>query len=196
MTPRRVIVVGAGAAGLAAAVTLRDRGCAVVVLESDVPGGKARTIEVQPGWWIEWGPHSLTSRAASVFALADRLGVPATPARPEARRRFIVRDRRLIAVPGGLSWAEWRDVACGLARAVDDPPGATLRAWVTGRFGPRIGGDVLDAAANGIWASSPDEIEAESAFPWLVDALRAARRPLALPRGGGGRRGTWSLAGG
>jgi oxygen-dependent protoporphyrinogen oxidase len=193
----RAVVIGAGAAGLAAAVGLVDGGFEVTVVEADTPGGKARTLQPSPGWSIEWGPHSLTSRTASVFALAERLGVEAVPAREEAKRRFIVRGGQLVEVPKGLSRQEWLDVACGLVRAVDDAPGATLRQWVTARFGPRIGGEVLDAGTSGVWACSPDEIEAASALPWLVDALQAARRPVWLMGGRrGGRKGTWTLRGG
>ena len=62
----RVIVVGAGLAGIAAAVHLLDRGVDVRVLAGGDVGGKAWT-ELDEGWRWERGPHSFTGRAASVF---------------------------------------------------------------------------------------------------------------------------------
>ncbi|WP_157032448.1 FAD-dependent oxidoreductase, partial [Kitasatospora cheerisanensis] len=48
--PGSVIVVGAGLAGLTAAVELADRGVRVTVLEArDRVGGRVRGIEVAPG---------------------------------------------------------------------------------------------------------------------------------------------------
>lgn len=62
-----VVVIGAGAAGLAAARALQDGGRAVVVLEArDVPGGRIRTEHV-PGLdtAIELGPEFVHGRAPS-----------------------------------------------------------------------------------------------------------------------------------
>ena len=60
---RKVIVIGAGAAGLSAARVLRDQGCEVVVLEGrDRVGGRTNTITVGDGLvdeganWIHNGP--------------------------------------------------------------------------------------------------------------------------------------------
>ncbi|MCX8100625.1 MAG: phytoene desaturase family protein [Geminicoccaceae bacterium] len=58
----RILVVGAGAAGLAAALELAHRGCAVGVLErAGGPGGKMRALEVG-GRAVAAGPTVLTLR--------------------------------------------------------------------------------------------------------------------------------------
>ncbi len=58
----RILVVGAGAGGLAAALELASRGCAVTVLErADRPGGKMRALEVA-GREVAAGPTVLTLR--------------------------------------------------------------------------------------------------------------------------------------
>jgi 1-hydroxycarotenoid 3,4-desaturase len=79
---RRVIVVGAGMGGLAAAIDLARAGCEVTVLERAAgPGGKLREVEVD-GAAIDGGPTVFTMRAVfeSLFAdagvrLEDRLGL-------------------------------------------------------------------------------------------------------------------------
>ena len=56
----RVVVVGAGIAGLSAAITLATRGCAVTIIEKAAkPGGKLRQVEVN-GRYIDGGPTVLT----------------------------------------------------------------------------------------------------------------------------------------
>ena len=73
----RVAVVGAGYAGLAAAVTLAGRGAQVTVLESGpVPGGRARRITSQ-GQTMDNGQHILVGAYATLFSLMRIVGVPA-----------------------------------------------------------------------------------------------------------------------
>ncbi len=60
-TPPRVVVVGAGMAGLVAARSLSDRGWAVTVLEVEpVLGGRLRSREVDGGW-VDLGASHLWS---------------------------------------------------------------------------------------------------------------------------------------
>ncbi|RIV22202.1 phytoene desaturase [Fibrisoma montanum] len=54
--PRRVLVVGAGFAGLAAATSLADKGYDVTILEkNDSPGGRARVFRAE-GFTFDMGP--------------------------------------------------------------------------------------------------------------------------------------------
>ena len=74
---RRVAVVGAGYAGMAAAVTLAGRGAQVTVFESGpVPGGRARRITSQ-GQTMDNGQHILVGAYATLFSLMRIVGVPA-----------------------------------------------------------------------------------------------------------------------
>jgi len=64
----RVVVLGGGMAGMAAAHELAERGFEVVVLERrDVPGGKARSIEVPPGGIGERAPGIITEVPAKAY---------------------------------------------------------------------------------------------------------------------------------
>ncbi len=78
--PRRVVVVGAGLAGLSAALHLRGAGCDVTVLErAEGPGGRAAGVVLDgPGgrWSLDTGPTVLTLpevAADAVAAVGDRL---------------------------------------------------------------------------------------------------------------------------
>jgi 1-hydroxycarotenoid 3,4-desaturase len=62
MKSRRVVVIGAGTAGLGAALTLASRGLDVIVVErSERPGGKMREVELA-GRRIDSGPTVFTMR--------------------------------------------------------------------------------------------------------------------------------------
>ena len=72
----RVAVVGAGYAGMAAAVTLADAGVRVVVFESGaVPGGRARRVRAH-GHDLDNGQHILIGAYTELLRLMQQVGVP------------------------------------------------------------------------------------------------------------------------
>ena len=87
----RVAIVGAGYAGMAAAVTLAGRGVPVTVFESGpVPGGRARRVTTQ-GIELDNGQHILVGAYAELFRLMRQVGVA---------------DDALLRVPLELRYAE------------------------------------------------------------------------------------------
>src|SRR5689334_20380908 len=71
-----VAVVGAGYAGMAAAVTLAERGVPVTVFEAaTVPGGRARRI-VSQGHALDNGQHILIGAYTQLSGLMRKVGVP------------------------------------------------------------------------------------------------------------------------
>ena len=78
---RRVAVIGAGYAGLAAAMTLVREGCIVTLFESNrVPGGRARRVEYR-GTTLDNGQHILLGAYRETLALMNEAGVPANALR-------------------------------------------------------------------------------------------------------------------
>ena len=72
----RVAIVGAGYAGMAAAVTLAQRGVPVTVFESGaLPGGRARRVLSQ-GTELDNGQHILIGAYSALFGLMRTVGVP------------------------------------------------------------------------------------------------------------------------
>ena len=81
MTPRRVVVVGAGLSGLVAARRLALEGNDVRVLEaSDAPGGWLRTVRVPIPARVVRGADPAQLR---------RPGSPGTPAEIDGREMFV-----------------------------------------------------------------------------------------------------------
>jgi monoamine oxidase len=96
-TPKRIIVIGAGAAGLTAAKLLAEAGHQVTVLEANAnrTGGRIKTFRSvfsDPALYAEAGAMRLPDAHPMVLALADKLGV--------RRRQFFNSDVLPATVTG------------------------------------------------------------------------------------------------
>ena len=76
----RVAIVGAGYAGMAAAVTLAERGVPLTVFESGaVPGGRARRVRISSAGQsheLDNGQHIFVGAYTCLFGLMRKVGVP------------------------------------------------------------------------------------------------------------------------
>jgi monoamine oxidase len=87
----RVVVVGAGLAGLTAATDLSAAGADVTVLEArDRVGGRTHGIEVAPGRWVDAGAAYLGDRHTALHEQIDRLGLRTTPTTMVGDSRFLL----------------------------------------------------------------------------------------------------------
>ncbi len=134
---RRVAVVGAGYAGLAAAIALVRAGCAVTVFESNrTPGGRARRVEYR-GALLDNGQHLLLGAYRETLALMREVGVSARallrlPLTLTFARDFSLAAPRLpaplhlaaaLARARGLTWSErWAAARFALALKTGDRP--------------------------------------------------------------------------
>ena len=176
-----VAIVGAGAAGLAAAYRLKRRGYRVVVYEAtERPGGVIRT-ERRDGYLAELGPNSMSGAGGPVAELFTQLGLDATlvDAQREAKKRYIVRKAKLVALPTSPSQLlTTRLLSNGAKLAVfgepmvepgDSPMEESVATFVRRRFNQ----EVLDYVANpfiaGIFAGDPEQLSARHALPRLHD---------------------------
>ena len=124
---RRVAVVGAGYAGLAAAVTLAAGGCAVSLFEANrTPGGRARRVEYR-GAMLDNGQHLLLGAYKATLELMKVVGVS-----PNA----LVRKPLTLVFPGRFSLrAPSLPAPLHLAVALARASGLTWRdRWAVARF--------------------------------------------------------------
>ncbi|MER8187881.1 FAD-dependent oxidoreductase [Kitasatospora sp. NPDC094015] len=85
----KVAVVGAGLAGLTAAVDLARAGVEVTVLEArDRVGGRTHGIEVAPGAWVDAGAAYLGDRHTELLALLAETGLKTAPTELVGDSRF------------------------------------------------------------------------------------------------------------
>jgi monoamine oxidase len=92
----RVVVIGAGLAGLSAATRLAAAGADVTVLEArDRVGGRTHGLEVAPGAWVDAGAAYLGERHTALLDLLARLGLKTVPTGMEGASRFALHGTRI-----------------------------------------------------------------------------------------------------
>ncbi|HMC34744.1 MAG TPA: FAD-dependent oxidoreductase, partial [Myxococcales bacterium] len=100
-----VVVVGAGVAGMGAALALRERGITPLLLEAeDRAGGKLGT-ESRRGFLLERAALGLLDRSGELAELCAKLGIAPYPASPAASLRFVERGGTVHALPRGFGEA-------------------------------------------------------------------------------------------
>jgi monoamine oxidase len=124
---RRPVVVGAGAAGLCAARTLRAAGWAPSVLEAaDRAGGRIHTVRagLAPGQFAELGAMRFADGHALVWECVNRYGLRAAP--------FTMHDPTGLACFAGRVH-RWADVEAGGVELIPDAgPAPTSTEWKAG----------------------------------------------------------------
>ena len=118
-----VVVIGAGAAGLAAGHALSVGGLTSVVLEADARiGGRAHTEIMPDGTPFDLGCHWMHSASLNPFVeTADALGVHYERREGYGRSAFYQNDH----------WLDDAEVAAG-TQAMDDRETAVAAAWSQG----------------------------------------------------------------
>ncbi len=185
MTPPSVVVIGGGVSGLTFAATavdeLRSRGVeADIRLIESAPqaGGHARTL-TEGGFLVESGPNGFLDRDPEILSLISELGLESNlvEASGEARRRFIVRDRRLVKVPDSLLSFVTSDSLSfrGKMRLLREPWAApapsgteeTVFEFAARRIGPEAAETFVDTIVSGISGGDSHALSLRSQFPLL-----------------------------
>ena len=141
-TVGKVVVVGAGLAGLAAARTLTDHGCDVTVLEArQRVGGRVWTVTLANGEIAELGAEWIMPHDAELDAWAERFHLSLAEAGVDYRRRE--------ARGPGASSLEDQDAFLAAADAAfaalpaDECAGLTLGTFIDALDAPGAGRDAV-----------------------------------------------------
>lgn len=176
------VVVGAGIAGLAAALELQEQVREVFVVEAgDRPGGVLRTDHVS-GYVIERGPNTIQVKAP-MLRLLERLGLrdALLAAQPASRLRFIFRDGELLPAPlSPFAFARTRLLSArGKLRLLSEPlrfrrdaTGESVAAFAGRRFGGEAVSGLIGPFLTGVYAGDERMLGAEAVFGNLVELER------------------------
>ncbi|MBW3573489.1 MAG: protoporphyrinogen oxidase [Actinobacteria bacterium] len=192
--PARVVVVGGGIAGLAAAHELAGHGLDVAVREAgDALGGKIRT-KAFAGATLDVGPDAFLSRRPEAVELCRALGLGDELVAPSAGAAYVWVGRHLRRLPAAMVLGIPTRLGPLVRSRVLSPPGvvraavepllpgrpladddAALGALVRRRFGTEVHQRLVDPLVGGITAGDTDRLSVEVVAPQLAAAARRHR---------------------
>jgi len=173
------VVVGAGIAGLAAALELQAAGVEVSLIDpADRPGGVMRTDHVN-GYVVERGPNTTQVKAPMRAFLAERGGEEQLlAARPASRLRFVFHAGALARVPMSplalartpllSTRAKWRLLAEPFARRRRGEE-ESVAEFIGRRLGPEVVSGLVGPFLTGVYAGDEQLLGARAVFPALVE---------------------------
>ena len=176
------VVVGAGVAGLGAAIELQRETSEVLVIdESDRPGGALRTDHID-GYVIERGANTVLVKAP-MLELFRRLKLDTTLLRamPESRSRFVFRNGRLEPVPDSLLALLGTPLlsARGKARLLAEPfirrgkgSGESVAEFFGRRLGVEVVRNLIGPFLTGVYAGDEFQLGAGAVFERAVTLER------------------------
>ncbi|MCJ7832025.1 MAG: protoporphyrinogen oxidase, partial [Actinobacteria bacterium] len=197
---RRLVVIGSGIAGLAAAREARlaaeRAGLAlevVLVEASDRLGGKLFTERLPAGGVLEWGPDSFLAIKPRGVGLAQELGLgdQLVAPGPMGRSAYLWLKGRLRRMPAGMAMGVPTGIAplftavgdgiigpFGAARAAIEPllpryrgpEDPTAAAVARYRLGRQVAERLVSPLVAGVFGVPYDEVSLRSALPQLADA--------------------------
>ncbi len=212
---RRVIVVGGGIAGLAAAYRLsKSPGVEVELLEAAPRAGGAIATVKEDGCLLEQGPDCFLAIKPAGIALCRDLGLePRIIGTMEANRKsFVTRKAKLLAVPEGFYLMAPSSMASlaasrifsvkGKARMAmepliarrTDPSDESLASFVRRRLGQECLDRLAQPMIAGITTADPEKLSMRAAMPQFPEmeeqhgSIIKALAAKALSRGTSGPR--------
>ena len=187
----RVVVIGAGPAGLTAAYLLTKQGVSVTVLEGDdIVGGISRTAQYK-GYRFDIGGHRFFTKIAPVEALwheilgNEFISVPRL-SRIHYQGKYFDYPLKAGNALGGLGL--WNTFRIGFSylrsQLSPSPVEENFEQWVTNRFGKRLYEIFFKTYTEKVWGIPCTEIRAEWAAQRIqnLSLMKAALSATSLTR--------------
>ncbi|MBV8780349.1 MAG: NAD(P)/FAD-dependent oxidoreductase [Phycisphaerae bacterium] len=171
----RIVIIGAGPAGLTAAYELSRHGRTGIILESDnVVGGIARTVE-RDGYRFDIGGHRFFTKVQQIEKLWDEmLGEPMLD-RPRMSRIYYggkFYDYPLKATNALKNMGIFNAATCmmsyGMARLKPNPSPKNYEEWVTNQFGSKLFNMFFKSYTEKVWGIPCSQIGAD----WAAQRIK------------------------
>jgi oxygen-dependent protoporphyrinogen oxidase len=194
-TDVRVVIVGGGIAGLAAAHALAGKARVTVLEAADRIGGKLRTSPIE-GLAVEEGAESFLARVPEGQRLARQVGLGHDLVHPATTSAALWINGRLRPIPpntllgvptDALGLVRSRVLSpFGLLRAAADlvlpratmPDDPTVGDYVGARVGRQVVDRLVDPLLGGVYAGRADALSLRATVPQLVPILAEDRSLL------------------
>jgi monoamine oxidase len=196
-------VVGAGFAGLTAALRLKQAGRSVALLEArDRVGGRTFTVPRDDGTWIDRGGAWVGPGQDRIYALMDEFGVPEYKQNHDGDAIMIV-DGKKHRYGGTIPWSmsPWAVTNLGLgltvleemckaipreapweAKKAEEWDRISLGEWIHKNTASRQAREMLDMALAGLYTSAASE----TSLLWMLTQTGSAGGPTWVISGKGG----------
>ncbi|HXE74199.1 MAG TPA: protoporphyrinogen oxidase [Candidatus Xenobia bacterium] len=217
MSAKRIVVIGGGISGLAAACDLskarRAGGSLEEYLVEASPrlGGAILTEQVR-GCIVEAGADSFLTEKREAAQLCEELGLGSDliGSNDSQRKTYILHRGRLEALPEGLefflpvrvgsilgtSLLSWRDKLAAALETFQRPrsrPDESVASFVERHFSRGLLENIVDPLLNAVYGGDPAQLSARAVLPRMVEmearygSLTRAMRKRKRPTGDGAR---------
>jgi protoporphyrinogen oxidase len=180
---KKVVIIGAGPAGLTAAYELCKAGIESVVLEKDnMVGGLARTLN-HNGYYFDMGGHRFFTKVKVVEDMWHKVLGEDFLSRSRLSRIYYNRKyfyyplRAFNALSGLGAWNSFLILLSYLkSRLFPDKPEETFEQWISNRFGKRLYKTFFKTYTEKVWGIPCSEIRAE----WAAQRIKGLSLIAAL----------------